>query len=72
MESLRYEKGFQKTAKKQQKDLESLRKKHMKEKNAMQKSQCNAIEKLIKNRKYELKLLKYVFIIRFFAFFILR
>uniref|UniRef100_A0A6M2DTI9 1-phosphatidylinositol 4,5-bisphosphate phosphodiesterase n=1 Tax=Xenopsylla cheopis TaxID=163159 RepID=A0A6M2DTI9_XENCH len=58
VESLRYEKGFQKTAKKQQKDLESLRKKHMKEKNAMQKSQCNAIEKLIKNRKYELKLLK--------------
>ncbi|XP_043287607.1 1-phosphatidylinositol 4,5-bisphosphate phosphodiesterase-like isoform X2 [Venturia canescens] len=49
-DSLRQEKGYQKMARKQQKDLDSLRKKHQKEKLTVQKQQCAAIEKLIKGK----------------------
>ncbi|GLV35232.1 no receptor potential A [Carabus blaptoides fortunei] len=50
IESLRQEKGFQKTARKQQKELDALKKRQAKEKLAVQKSQCTAIEKLIKGK----------------------
>ncbi|XP_077295962.1 no receptor potential A isoform X2 [Arctopsyche grandis] len=50
VESLRQEKGFQKTGRKQQKELDMMRKRHAKEKMAIQKSQCAAIEKLIKGK----------------------
>ncbi|XP_044731341.1 1-phosphatidylinositol 4,5-bisphosphate phosphodiesterase isoform X2 [Chrysoperla carnea] len=50
IESIRQEKGFQKTARKQQKELDALRKKQAKEKLGIQKSQCSAIEKLIKGK----------------------
>nr|XP_040581818.1 1-phosphatidylinositol 4,5-bisphosphate phosphodiesterase-like isoform X2 [Lepeophtheirus salmonis] len=49
-ESLKSEKGFLKTVRKHQKELDTLRKKHIKERTAVQKTQCNAIEKLIKSR----------------------
>lgn len=51
VESLRQEKGYQKLARKQQKELETLRKRHVKERNSVQKQQCAAIEKLIKGKK---------------------
>lgn len=51
IETLRLEKGFQKTAKKQQKELDILRKKHLKEKGLIEKAQCSAIEKIIKGRE---------------------
>lgn len=51
VESLRQEKGFQKTGRKQQKELDMMRKRHAKEKMTIQKSQCAAIEKLIKGKK---------------------
>lgn len=51
VESLRQEKGFQKTGRKQQKELDMMRKRHAKEKMAIQKAQCAAIEKLIKGKK---------------------
>lgn len=50
-ESLRTEKGFQKTARKQQKELDATKKRQLKEQVAMQKQQCTAIEKLIKGKK---------------------
>ncbi|XP_015593431.1 1-phosphatidylinositol 4,5-bisphosphate phosphodiesterase isoform X2 [Cephus cinctus] len=50
VESLRMEKGFQKISRKQQKELESLRKRHQKEKVTVQKQQCAAIEKIIKGK----------------------
>jgi phosphatidylinositol phospholipase C beta len=50
-ESLRAEKGFQKTARKQQKELDAMKKRQLKEQLAMQKQQCTAIEKLIKGKK---------------------
>ena len=50
-ESLRSEKGFQKTARKQQKELDAMKKRQLKEQLAMQKQQCTAIEKLIKGKK---------------------
>lgn len=49
-ESLRAEKGFQKTARKQQKELDAMKKRQLKEQLAMQKQQCTAIEKLIKGK----------------------
>ncbi|XP_021925998.1 1-phosphatidylinositol 4,5-bisphosphate phosphodiesterase isoform X2 [Zootermopsis nevadensis] len=49
-ESLRTEKGFQKTARKQQKELDATKKRQLKEQVAMQKQQCTAIEKLIKGK----------------------
>ena len=36
--------------KKHQKELESLRKRQQKERNLVQKSQCGAIEKIVKNK----------------------
>ncbi|XP_037935996.1 1-phosphatidylinositol 4,5-bisphosphate phosphodiesterase isoform X2 [Teleopsis dalmanni] len=50
LESLRGEKGFQKVAKKQNKELDTLKKKHSKERMAMQKTQNAAIDKLIKGK----------------------
>jgi phosphatidylinositol phospholipase C, beta len=51
VESLRQEKGFVKTGRKQQKDLEAMRKRHAKEKMTLQKQQCTALEKMIKGKK---------------------
>lgn len=51
VETLRLEKGFQKTAKKQQKELEAIKKRQIKEKQLVQKNQCLAIEKLVKGKK---------------------
>ncbi|ALC48869.1 norpA [Drosophila busckii] len=50
LESLRHEKGFQKVGKKQLKELDTLRKKHGKERTSVQKTQNAAIDKLIKGR----------------------
>lgn len=52
VESLRQEKGFQKTAKKQQKELDALKKRHAKERLGVQKTQNLAVEKLIKGKRY--------------------
>ncbi|XP_034238363.1 1-phosphatidylinositol 4,5-bisphosphate phosphodiesterase isoform X2 [Thrips palmi] len=53
VETLRDEKGFQKTAKKQHKELDALHKKNAKERLSVQKAQCAAIEKLAKGRSKE-------------------
>nr|XP_049700121.1 1-phosphatidylinositol 4,5-bisphosphate phosphodiesterase-like isoform X2 [Helicoverpa armigera] len=50
VESLRQEKGFVKTGRKQQKELDAMRKRHAKEKMALQKTQCSALEKMIKGK----------------------
>lgn len=50
LESLRLEKGYQKVAKKQQKELETMRKKHAKERQAIQKTQNLSVEKSIKGK----------------------
>ncbi|CAL8111229.1 unnamed protein product [Orchesella dallaii] len=50
-ESLRAEKGFGKATKKQQKELEAMRKRHHKERILIQKQQCVAIEKLVKGKQ---------------------
>ncbi|EEB13261.1 1-phosphatidylinositol-4,5-bisphosphate phosphodiesterase, putative [Pediculus humanus corporis] len=47
---LKSEKGFQKTAKKQQKEIDILKKKQMKEKGLIEKNQCSAVEKVVKGR----------------------
>ncbi|KAJ4442011.1 hypothetical protein ANN_11875 [Periplaneta americana] len=49
-ESLRSEKGYQKVVRKQQKELDALKKRQLKEQLSMQKQQCTAIEKLIKGK----------------------
>ncbi len=49
-ESLKNEKAFLKVMKKHLKELESLRKRQQKERNLVQKSQCGAIEKIVKNK----------------------
>lgn len=51
VESLKLEKGYQKVLRKQQKELESLNKRHQKEKMTVQKQHCVAIEKIIKGKK---------------------
>lgn len=51
LDTLRQEKGYQKVLRKQQKELESLRKRHHKEKLTIQKQHCVAIEKIIKGKK---------------------
>lgn len=51
LETLRAQKNFLKATKKQQKELESMRKKHMKERLSIQKGQCSAIEKVAKGKK---------------------
>ncbi|RWS01465.1 1-phosphatidylinositol 4:5-bisphosphate phosphodiesterase-like protein, partial [Dinothrombium tinctorium] len=48
LDSLKTEKAYLKLLRKQQKAIDSLRKKHLKEKNCIQKQQCAAIEKLVK------------------------
>ncbi|XP_073945904.1 1-phosphatidylinositol 4,5-bisphosphate phosphodiesterase-like isoform X2 [Choristoneura fumiferana] len=53
VESLRQEKGFVKTGRKQQKELDALRKRQAKEKMSLQKQQCSALEKLIKGKNKE-------------------
>lgn len=56
IDSLRQEKGFVKTSRKQQKELDALRKKHAKERMGMQKTQNGSIERLIKGKsKDEIK-----------------
>jgi phosphatidylinositol phospholipase C, beta len=56
IDSLRQEKGFVKTSRKQQKELEGIRKKHAKERMALQKTQNGSIERLIKGKsKDEIK-----------------
>lgn len=53
-ESLKNEKAYIKLLRKQQKELESQRRKHHKEKNVIQKQQCSSIDKTMKNlKKYE-------------------
>lgn len=51
LDTLRNEKGFQKIAKKQGKELEALKKKHSKERVGIQKIQNAAIDKLIKGKR---------------------
>lgn len=58
VESLRQEKGFQKTAKKQQKELDALKKRHAKERLGVQKTQNISIEKLIKGKRYNFEYYK--------------
>ncbi|KAL4715784.1 hypothetical protein ACJJTC_006363 [Scirpophaga incertulas] len=53
VESLRQEKGFLKTGRKQQKELEAMKKRHAKEKMTLQKQQCTALEKMIKGKNKE-------------------
>lgn len=50
-ESLKGEKAFLKLTRKQQKELDSQRRKHHKEKTVVQKQQCSAIDKTMKNIK---------------------
>ncbi|XP_023245459.1 1-phosphatidylinositol 4,5-bisphosphate phosphodiesterase-like isoform X2 [Copidosoma floridanum] len=50
METLRHEKGYTKVTRKQQKELESLKRRHQKERFSVQKQQCSSIEKLIKGK----------------------
>jgi phosphatidylinositol phospholipase C beta len=50
-ESLRGEKGYSKATKKQQKEVELMRKRQLKERLLIQKNQCVAIEKLIKGKQ---------------------
>ncbi|ERL88606.1 hypothetical protein D910_05991 [Dendroctonus ponderosae] len=50
IESIKQDKAFQKTTKKQLKDYDTLKKKQQKEKAAVQKNQCAAIEKLVKGK----------------------
>ncbi|KAJ8967860.1 hypothetical protein NQ317_017627 [Molorchus minor] len=50
IESIKQDKAFQKTTKKQQKEYDTLKKKQSKEKLAVQKTQCGAIDKLIKGK----------------------
>eukprot|EP00094_Tigriopus_californicus_P012882 TCALIF_12455-PA protein Name:"Similar to PLCB4 1-phosphatidylinositol 4,5-bisphosphate phosphodiesterase beta-4 (Homo sapiens)" AED:0.17 eAED:0.17 QI:0/0.75/0.82/0.94/1/1/17/384/960 len=54
-DSLKLEKAFRRVLKKNQKDLETLRKAHAKERAAVQKTQCSAIEKLVKSKGKENK-----------------
>ena len=50
LETLRSQKNFIKATKKQQKELELLKKRHMKEKQSIQKQQCSIIEKTAKGK----------------------
>ncbi|KAG8201637.1 hypothetical protein JTE90_012705 [Oedothorax gibbosus] len=50
-ETIKQEKAFQKLMRKQQKELDSQRRKQHKEKTVIQKQQCSAIDKTIKNIK---------------------
>ena len=48
---MKQEKAYAKAAKKQIKELESLQKKHKKERESILGNQCKAIEKLTKSKK---------------------
>lgn len=50
-ETLKEEKAFQKLKKKHNKDLNNLMKRQLKEKAAVQKLQCNQIDKYMKSNK---------------------
>lgn len=50
IEYIKQDKGFQKSTRKQQKEYDALKKKQAKEKLSVQKSQCTAIDKLIKGK----------------------
>ncbi|XP_035703869.1 1-phosphatidylinositol 4,5-bisphosphate phosphodiesterase isoform X2 [Folsomia candida] len=50
-DSLRAEKGYNKATKKQQKELEAMRKRHSKERLLIQKNQCVSIEKMVKGKQ---------------------
>lgn len=50
IETIKQDKAFQKTTKKQQKEYDTLKKKQTKEKLGVQKTQCAAIDKLIKGK----------------------
>lgn len=52
IETIKQDKTFQKSTKKQQKEYDTLKKKLAKEKLSVQKSQCAAIDKVIKGKKY--------------------
>ncbi|XP_013782040.2 1-phosphatidylinositol 4,5-bisphosphate phosphodiesterase-like [Limulus polyphemus] len=52
-ESLKVEKPFLKLTRKQQKELDTVKKRHQKEKTGIQKQQCVAIDKIIKGNKRE-------------------
>jgi len=47
LESLRADKMFVKLVKKQQKELESLNKSHLKERSCLQKQQCTVVDKMV-------------------------
>lgn len=51
LETLRSQKNFMKATKKQQKELEAMRKRHAKERLSIQKQQCSAIDKASKGKK---------------------
>ena len=51
LESLRSQKNFIKATKKQQKELELLKKRHSKEQQSIQKQQCAIIEKAAKGKR---------------------
>lgn len=51
IDTLKKEKAY-KLGKKQQKDLDTMRKKHLKERQTMQKNHCAAIDKLVKGKEY--------------------
>jgi phosphatidylinositol phospholipase C, beta len=56
VDSLRQEKGFQKTAKKNQKELDTIKKKHVKERAGVQKTHNAIIDRLVKGKsKDEIK-----------------
>ncbi|XP_076353966.1 1-phosphatidylinositol 4,5-bisphosphate phosphodiesterase-like [Tachypleus tridentatus] len=52
-ENLKAEKSFLKLTRKQQKELEAMKKRHHKEKCGIQKQQCAAIDRIIKGKKRE-------------------
>lgn len=71
LETLRQEKGNQKVLRKQQKELESLKKRHHKEKLTVQKQHCVAIEKIFKGKKlvlYALSLFEIFFMCLLYLF----
>lgn len=54
LDTLRAQKNFLKATKKQQKELDGMRKRHMKERLSVQKQQCSAIDKASKGKKWVL------------------
>lgn len=52
-EMLSEDKGYMKLIRQQQKEMEQLKRNHVKERSAMHKDQCTAIDKLIANQDKE-------------------